>query len=56
MVYTVGFLIGVAIFFIPSIIAGFRNHKHPVAVLVLNALSGFIPFGWIATLIWALIG
>ncbi|MCZ6556378.1 MAG: superinfection immunity protein [SAR324 cluster bacterium] len=51
------FLVGAAlIYFVPAMIAWFRQHQSFAAVLMLNALLGWTVVGWIAILLWALSG
>ena len=42
------------IYFIPLIIAYIRKHKNLIAIAILNIVLGWIPFGWLAALLWAL--
>jgi hypothetical protein len=55
MAFLIGYLIGLALFFIPFIIAKARGHKHTTAVFVANLLCGLVPFGWVIVLIWAFV-
>jgi hypothetical protein len=49
------FFIGIAmaIYFLPAIIAGFRNHHNTAAILVLNFFLGWTALGWIAAIVWS---
>lgn len=47
-------LIGLVIYFLPSIIAILRKKRNLVAIILLNFLFGWSVIGWIITLIWAL--
>ena len=47
------FLIGLAIYFIPTFVAFNRNVEPRVAILLLNLFFGWTLFVWIAMLIWA---
>ncbi len=52
-----GFVIlvaGIALYVLPSIIAGYRHKKNVNAIGVLNLLLGWTVIGWIVALIWAL--
>ncbi len=50
---TIFVLIGIAIYFIPSIVA-FNRHVEPrVAILLLNIFFGWTFLVWVAMLIWA---
>ncbi|MFX1673935.1 superinfection immunity protein [Paraburkholderia sp. A2WS-5] len=43
------------LYFVPSIIALSRRHRHRTAVRRLNAMFGWSVLGWIAAFIWALV-
>jgi Superinfection immunity protein len=45
--------IAMSIYFLPAIVAGFRNHHNTAAILVLNLFLGWTGFGWIASLVWS---
>ena len=47
-------IIGLAIYFVPSIIALKVNHKNFVAIFALNLLTGWSFIGWVVSLVWAL--
>jgi hypothetical protein len=51
----VGFVISVAIYFIPTIIAMARHHRNALAIFLLNFFFGWTFFGWIAALIWSVV-
>lgn len=42
-----------AIYFLPTIVASWRNHLNGGAIAVLNILLGWTVLGWIAALVWA---
>jgi hypothetical protein len=42
-----------SLYFLPAIIAGFRNHHNTAAILVLNFFLGWTGLGWIASLVWS---
>ncbi len=44
--------VGIALYFLPSIIA--RNKRNATAIFILNLLTGWSVLGWVAALIWAL--
>ncbi len=48
-----GTVIGALVYFLPTIIAGRRNHNNTLAIFALNLLLGWIVIGWIVALIWA---
>jgi hypothetical protein len=45
--------LGVAIYFIPTIIASGRSHPNAVAICVLNLVGGWTAIGWVAALVWS---
>jgi Superinfection immunity protein len=51
------FVIAVGLlYFLPTIVAGARDHANAAAVFVLNLLLGWTFVGWVAALVWALAG
>jgi hypothetical protein len=46
-------LVGIVLYFIPTIIAVARGHHNAGAIAVLNILLGWTVLGWIAALVWA---
>ncbi len=49
------FLIGLAIYFIPTIIALSRNHRNRLGIFLLNLLAGWTFLGWVGALVWSVI-
>ncbi len=49
------FLLLIALYFVPTIVAFARKHKNAVAILILNIFLGWTGIGWIGALIWAVI-
>jgi len=47
-------VVGIAIYFVPSIIAHHRKHRNEAAITVLNFFLGWTFLGWVAALVWAL--
>jgi 4-amino-4-deoxy-L-arabinose transferase-like glycosyltransferase len=45
------FLIGM--YFLPSVIAGARQHRNSTAIAVLNIMLGWTVLGWVISLVWA---
>jgi hypothetical protein len=43
------------IYFLPSIIALFNDHKNFTVIFILNFLIGWTGVGWLVTLLWALL-
>lgn len=52
----VGLGIGLFIYLMPAIIGVLRNHRNMVLVILLNVFLGWTLVGWIATLIFSLVG
>ena len=46
-------LIGLPLYFLPTIIAGIRHHPATIGVFLLNLFLGWTFLGWIGSLIWA---
>lgn len=47
------FLMALAAYFLPSLVASSRRHKNKNAIYVTNTFLGWTFVGWIAALIWA---
>lgn len=47
-------VLGVALYFTPSFVAGAREHPNTTAILALNLLLGWTFLGWVGALVWAL--
>ena len=45
---------GVAIYFIPTIVAYKSEHDNKTAILCLNLFLGWSLIGWVVSLVWAL--
>jgi hypothetical protein len=50
------FVISLFFFFLPTIIAMARHHRNKLAIFLVNLLLGWTGVGWLAALIWALVG
>ncbi len=48
------FIIVLAAYFLPSMIAGSREHHQGKAILVLNLFLGWTFLGWVVALVWSL--
>lgn len=46
-------LFGLAVYFMPWMVARSRGHKNAAAIAVLNFFLGWTALGWIIALIWA---
>ena len=49
-------IIAIALYFMPTIVAGYRQHSSFFLILVLNILLGWTMLGWLLLLIWASFG
>jgi hypothetical protein len=49
-----GGLIGMAFYFLPTIIALVRQKRNTIAIFVLNFFLGWTFIGWVAALVWSL--
>jgi hypothetical protein len=47
-------IIGLIIYFVPSIVAVLRRHHQMKALVALNIFLGFSYIGWVVALVWAL--
>ncbi|MCD7785616.1 MAG: superinfection immunity protein [Oscillospiraceae bacterium] len=47
-------LIGLAVYFIPTIVAVKRDHPNKVAIICVNIFLGWSFLGWVVSLVWAL--
>jgi hypothetical protein len=46
-------IIALAIYFTPWLVALFREHRHRLAIFVLNLFLGWTLLGWVGALVWA---
>lgn len=56
MFHLIGLLCGFALYFLPSIIAGRRNHASSTAIFLVNFFLGWTFIGWVVCFVWALSG
>jgi len=47
-------LIGIALYFVPSLIAVTRAKRNTLAIFALNLFLGWTLVGWVVSLVWAL--
>ena len=47
--------IGLPIYVLPTIIATIRKTNNLVAIILVNLLAGWTFFGWVASLVWAIV-
>ena len=48
-------VIGLALYFLPTIIAVARKHPNLVAIVLIDVLLGWTFIGWVGALVWSLI-
>ncbi len=53
---TIAFIVGLFIYFLPTIIAIARHHRNLLAIILVNIFLGWTFIGWIVALIWAIVG
>ncbi len=49
----IGGLLGLAFYFLPSIIGFKKNQPNKVSILLLNLFLGWSFIGWVVSLVWA---
>ena len=47
------FVVGLAIYFVPALVA--KGHPHRAAIFVVNLFMGWTLVGWVGCLAWALV-
>jgi hypothetical protein len=47
------FILSLALYFVPTVVALKRNHQNKVGIILLNIFLGWTFLGWIGALIWA---
>lgn len=53
MIEMIIIIIGLFIYFIPSIAAFIDGHRNSSAILILNIFLGWTFIGWVVALVWA---
>jgi len=53
--YVVIGIVAFLFYFIPSFVAYGNKHQYKVPILMINIFLGWILFGWVGALVWALI-
>ncbi|WP_128699313.1 superinfection immunity protein [Candidatus Velamenicoccus archaeovorus] len=43
----------IVFYFLPTLVAYFRQHKNILAIFVLNLLLGWTVLGWVGSLVWS---
>ena len=49
-------VIAIALYFMPTIISGYRHHSSLFAIVLLNVIIGWTMLGWLILLIWVCFG
>ncbi len=49
------FIIGLALYFLPTIIAVVRHHRNALAIFLINLFLGWTFIGWVAALVWSVL-
>jgi uncharacterized membrane protein len=49
------FLVGLAVYFLPTVIAAFRRHPNTLAIFLIDFLLGWTFLGWVAAFVWSLV-
>ena len=47
------FVLILALYFVPTGVAYFREHKQTLAIFLTNLLTGWTFIGWVIAIIWA---
>jgi hypothetical protein len=56
ILYLVVSLIGMLVYFVPTMVAAGKHHYSTLGIFLLNLLLGWTGIGWLIALIWALMG
>mgnify|MGYP001604634412 CR=1 FL=1 len=48
-------LIGLALYFLPFLVADARRKRNTLAIFAVNLLLGWTVIGWVGSLVWALL-
>ena len=46
-------ILALIVYFLPGIIANYRNHHQQNAIIILNLLLGWTFLGWVIALVWS---
>jgi hypothetical protein len=49
-------LLGLALYFLPTIIAAIRRSKSILGIVLVNIFTGWTFIGWVISLVWSLAG
>jgi hypothetical protein len=49
-------IIGLGLYFLPTIIAAVRHTDHLLAIVLINIFAGWTFIGWVVALVWSLVG
>ena len=53
LIVLIGIVVGLAFYFIPSIVAFRRRHVNRMSIFLVNFLLGWSLVGWVIALVWA---
>jgi hypothetical protein len=49
-------LVGLCVYFLPTIVASHRRHPSSIGIFILNLFLGWSVLGWVVSLVWAASG
>jgi hypothetical protein len=49
-------LVGLCVYFLPTIVASHRHHPNAIGIFILNLFLGWSVVGWVVSLVWAASG
>ena len=53
--FVVLFLVGMLMYFLPTIVAVKTNHQQAVGIMIVNAFLGWTIIGWVLAFAWAFV-
>jgi hypothetical protein len=54
--FLLAFIIGLVLYFLPTLVAAKREHPNGLAIFVVNLFLGWLLVGWVVALAWACTG
>lgn len=55
LLFIIGVVLGAFIYFLPTYVAGKKDHSNFVIILIVNLLFGWTLLGWLVCIVWACI-